>query len=242
MTRKSVARLPEYNFDGPGMVPFARDIDNFWYKLARIILTEPSPLMYVKRLRWAGDVLSDLEVAGANVAKLTRKDFLRKCNSIQLNETDGLQYLEAFFATLFSELQINVRTYPILQEHYESFFDSSKSRIDRLRKDSEEFIGDIKSFTRVFESRSGITLSTIHGVKGTEFDTVIAYGLLEGMVPHYSDANGNENAKKLLYVISSRARRNLHFISECDRPKGYYGVYEPTLMLKNYEFDYDIVP
>ena len=187
MTRKLVARLPEYSFDGPGMVPFARDIDNFWYKLSKIILTEPSPLMYVKRLRWAGEVLSDLEVAGANIVKLTRKGFLRECNSVQLTETDGLLYLEAFFATLFAALKINFRIYPVLQEHYDAFFDSSKSRIDRLRKDSEEFIGDIGSFTRVFEYRGGIILSTIHGVKGTEFDTVIAYGLLEGMVPHYSE-------------------------------------------------------
>jgi DNA helicase-2/ATP-dependent DNA helicase PcrA len=52
MTRKLVAALPEYSFDGPGMVPFARDIDNFWYKLSKIILTEASPDMYVRRYRW----------------------------------------------------------------------------------------------------------------------------------------------------------------------------------------------
>jgi DNA helicase-2/ATP-dependent DNA helicase PcrA len=240
-TRKLVTRLPEYNFDGPGMVPFARDIDNFWYKLSKVILTKPSPLMYIRRLRWAGEVLSDLETAGASVASLTRKGFLRECNSVQLTENDGLLYLKEFFANLFAALQIDFRIYPVLQEHYEAFFDSSKSRIERLRKDSEEFIGDINSFTKVFESRSGITLSTIHGVKGTEFDTVIAYGLLEGMVPHYSDTNGDESAKKLLYVISSRARKNLHFISESGRPRGFYGMYEATLALKNYKFNYDIV-
>lgn len=38
LTRNLMARLPQYSFDGPGMAPFARDIDNFWYKLSRIIL------------------------------------------------------------------------------------------------------------------------------------------------------------------------------------------------------------
>jgi DNA helicase II / ATP-dependent DNA helicase PcrA len=53
MTRRLVAALPEYSFDGPGIAPFARDIENFWYKLARIVLTEPGPQAYVRRQRWA---------------------------------------------------------------------------------------------------------------------------------------------------------------------------------------------
>ncbi len=32
MTRRLVTRLPEYEFDGPGMVPFAHDIDNIYYE------------------------------------------------------------------------------------------------------------------------------------------------------------------------------------------------------------------
>ena len=59
MTRRLVVRMPEYDFDGPGMVPFSRDIENFWYKLARLALTEPSPALYIRRLRWAGEILND---------------------------------------------------------------------------------------------------------------------------------------------------------------------------------------
>jgi superfamily I DNA/RNA helicase len=60
---------------------------------------------------------------------------------------------------------------------------------------------------KVFRERSGITVSTIHGVKGAEFDVVIAFGLLEGMVPHFNEVNGHVAASKLLYVLSSRARK-----------------------------------
>ncbi len=242
ITRKLVTRLPEYTFDGPGMVPFARDVDNFWYKLSKIILTEPSPVLYVRRLRWAEEVISDLSTAGADVSKFSRKQFLRACNSIKVMETDGLLYLETFFATLFEALKIDFSSFQVLQEHHNAFFDSSKSRIERLKRESEQFVGDIKSFTRVFEPRRGITLSTIHGVKGAEYDTVIAYGLLEGMVPHFADKYGEESAKKMLYVISFRAKKNLHLISEADRPRGNSRVYEPTLTLKNYSFNYDLVP
>jgi hypothetical protein len=97
MTRRLVASMPEYSFDGPGMVPFARDTENFWYRLSKIALTQASPGMYVRRLRWAGEILNDLEAAGASVSKLTRRSLLRECNAIKIDETDGLTYLSVIF-------------------------------------------------------------------------------------------------------------------------------------------------
>jgi len=240
MTRKLAARMPEYQFDGPGIVPFARDIDNFWYKLARIVLTEPSPRMYVRRLRWAGEVLKDMEVAGVNIVKFNRKLLLRECNSIAINETDGLIYLKAFFESLFNRLDIDFRLFTMLREHYLAFFESSQARIDRLKREDAEFIGDIDTFRKVFQNRTGITISTIHGVKGAEYDSVIAYALLEEMVPHFNDPNGQDNAKRLLYVISSRARKNLHLISERGRYQRSGAEYQSTLVLDECDFNYDI--
>jgi DNA helicase-2/ATP-dependent DNA helicase PcrA len=75
-------------------------------------------------------------------------------------------------------------------------------------------------FRRVFENRNGIAVSTIHGTKGDEFETVIAYALLEGMVPNFNDPDQQDSAKKRLYVIASRARKNLHLISERGRMRG----------------------
>ena len=120
------------------------------------------------------------------------------------------------------------------------FFESSQSRIDRLRKEGAEFIGDVESFRNVFQSRTGITISTIHGVKGAEFDAVIAFALLEDMVPHFNDPNGQVSAMKLLYVIGSRARKNLHLVSERGRVRQYSGKeYVSTLKLAACNFDYN---
>ncbi|WP_348637348.1 3'-5' exonuclease [Aquimarina sp. 2201CG14-23] len=41
----------------------------------------------------------------------------------------------------------------------------------------------MESFKKVFKQREGITISSIHGVKGAEYDTVIAFGILQGYVP-----------------------------------------------------------
>lgn len=242
MTRSLVTSMPEYRFDGPGMVPFARDIDNFWFKLSKIVLTGASPSMYVRRLRWAGDVLSDLNAAGADISNLSRKSFLRYCNSTEIDDDDGLTYLERFFCSLFESIGIDFKSIPMLLEHHDAFFTSSKVRIDRLRKEGAEFIGGISTFQKVFESRTGITVSTIHGVKGAEYDTVIAYGLLEGMVPHFGDIDGQNSAMRLLYVICSRARRNLHLISERDRRNGSGREYLVTKKLSGLIFPYDSIP
>jgi DNA helicase-2/ATP-dependent DNA helicase PcrA len=87
--------------------------------------------------------------------------------------------------------------------------------------------------------KSGVTVSTIHGVKGTEFDTVIAYGLLDGFVPHFNEPSA-ENANKLIYVLSSRARKYLYLISEKDRIDRYRRQERPpTIVLNAYNFNYN---
>lgn len=240
MTRRLMTEVPECDFDGPGMVPFARDIENFWYKLARLALTEPSPLMYIRRLRWAGEVLASLSEAGASTDGLDRKVLLTHCNAVEVDEVDGLAYLEVFFDSLFQRLGVDYRIYAVLEEHHTAFFASSRARIEQVEREGVGGVRDVAFFRKVFQNRSGITVSTIHGVKGAEFDVVIAYALLEGMVPHFSDPDGALSARKLLYVASSRARKNLHLFSETGRRSGGgFGDYGPTRVLAECAFDYD---
>ena len=243
LTRNLMIKMPDYSFDGPGMAPFSRDIDNFWYKLSRIVLTEPSPNLYVRRLRWAKEILEDLKNAGVDVSSVTNKSFLKLCNSISVEEGNGLKYLSILFAKVCSTLGIDLSLYPTLEEHHISFFESAESRIEKLKKEGNEFIGSIETFRKVFKQRGGITVSTIHGVKGEEYDTVIGFALLEDYVPNFNDKpNGQENAKKMLYVLSSRDRKNIHLISERERYKPYGNPpaeYITTIQLQNYKYKYD---
>jgi DNA helicase-2/ATP-dependent DNA helicase PcrA len=241
ITRRLVAALPEYQFDGPGMVPFSRDPENFCYRLSRIVLTQASLGMYVRRLRWAAEAIRDLKDSGVNVGNLTTKGLLRECNSVECAEPNGLDYLRAVFSLLFQRLNIDLAAYPLLEEHHRAFFDSSQARIDRLTLEGSPFVAGIEFFRKVFQYRTGITVSTIHGVKGAEFDAVIAYGLLEGMVPHFSDPDADASARKMLYVVCSRARKNLFLISERERPRGRYNHYSPTERLAACVFAYDDV-
>ncbi|MGO7015415.1 UvrD-helicase domain-containing protein [Rhizobium leguminosarum] len=239
ITRRLVAALPEYSFDGPGMAPFARDQDNIWFKVSRLALTRPDPQLFVRRMRWAGEVLDHLRSVGVDISKISRRDLLRQCNQIQIDVDDGLEYLELFFAELLLVLEMEIALFPALVEHHTAFFERSRVQIERLENAGVQAVSNIAMFRRVFATRSGITISTIHGVKGAEFDTVIAFALLEGMVPHFADPNAMESASKLLYVIASRPRKNLHLIAEAGRVNGIGEPYEATEILANQAFGYD---
>ncbi|UIJ84301.1 UvrD-helicase domain-containing protein [Rhizobium leguminosarum] len=238
--RQLMTAMPEYTFDGPGMAPFARDPDNFWFKLSRILLTTPSPSLFIKRRRWAGEVIDALRSAGINVAGTDQRELLMICNKVTCSEQDGLTYLRQAFSQVFDALAVDHTQNASLQEHHDAFFDSAQRRIARLVKEGSVAISDIAMFRKVFSERSGITVSSIHGVKGAEFDVVIAYGLLDGMVPHFTDADQDDSARKLLYVICSRARKNLYLISETGRAKGRRGTYSPSPLLANRQFAYDV--
>lgn len=59
-----------------------------------------------------------------------------------------------------------------------------------------------------------MVINTFHGVKGEEYTTVIAFGILNGYIPHWntiikkSHDYRESETKKLLYVVCSRAKKN----------------------------------
>jgi superfamily I DNA/RNA helicase len=193
-------------------------------------------------VRWAGEVLTDLESCSVHTSSWTKKSFLRECNAIHINQNDGLSYLGEFFDTLFAHLKIDFKSIPMLKEHREAFFTSAADRIERMQREGATFIDSVASFRNVFEVRRGISVSTIHGIKGDEYDAVIAYALLENFVPHFSDPDKADTAKKLLYVIASRARKNLHLISERGRTNARDEEHVATEQLAECVYTYDVVP
>lgn len=72
---------------------------------------------------------------------------------------------------------------------------------------------DVESFKQCFKEKEGVVINTFHGVKGEEYTTVIAFGLLYGYVPHWNIINNKplryqtDETKKLLYVVCSRDKK-----------------------------------
>jgi DNA helicase II / ATP-dependent DNA helicase PcrA len=238
VTRSLMVKLPDYSFDGPGMAPFSRDIENFWFRLSRIVLTEPAPNLYIQRLRWSNEIIKELINLGVYIGDYNSKKFLKLCNSIKIDEINGLKYLELVFNEIAKKMNFEINNYSMLSEHLKTFFESSKNRIERLKKDGIDFIDKTESFKKVFKQRKGITVSTIHGIKGAEFDTMIGFALLQDYIPHFSELNGLETSKKMLYVIASRARKNLHLIAERERFDFFGNEHIITPHLRSYKYGY----
>lgn len=119
------------------------------------------------------------------------------------------------------------------------FFESAAHRIKNFQIPS-----DIHSLRRLFAQSKGIVVSSCHGVKGDEFEVVICFGLLHGYLPHWDaiiDKNINDEyeARKLLYVVASRAKTHLHLIAESGRVTRSNKDYEANRQLRALSYEYD---
>lgn len=242
VSKKLRTVLPYVNFDASGLAPMSRNRDNIWYKLSRLFLTEPSPKIYSLRYKWATELIDNFRIQTntefIDEYKIER-NLLRLINSITSTETEGIDYLIDCFNQFLEAVQIDYTKHSSLVMNWELFFKNIESRLS----DSEFKIpSDIKSFKSFYREMTGIVINTCVGVKGEEFETVIAYGLLNGYIPHWNEifsGNATEASKKLMYVICSRAKSNLHLISETGRTtkRGIELTMTPELASKTFTYD-----
>ena len=107
----------------------------------------------------------------------------------------------------------------LFQDKVIDYINESSEKIKLYEKYGIE--DDKLAFEKSLRSKDGIVVSTIHGIKGDEFRTVIAFGLLEGYVPHWDSiinkGTAREDSNKLLFVLCSRAKEKLYLFSETGR-------------------------
>lgn len=238
MGRKLKSLLPDVKFDAVGLSPLLKNKENLWFKIARLFLVPPSPKTYLTRKRWATELINELKDYGILLFdndEFKSKKLLKTINSISSTETDGLQYIKECFQKLLEVLEIDITLNENLQLHWKTFFEGAEMRLENPDFDLAK---DIESFKKMFKHEEGVVVNTCHGIKGEEFDTVIAFGLLHGKLPNWNESALNA-AEKLLYVICSRAKRELHLISETGRTTNSGNPYYPTRQLNSVIYDYN---
>lgn len=238
MGRKLKALLPDVKFDAVGLSPLLKTRENIWFKIARLFLVAPSPKTFVLRKHWSTELLKELESFGVILFEnfdFRSKKLLKLINSIFSKEEDGLRHLEECFNQLFEELGVNILSNELLNEQLNSFFDGAEKR---LKNPDFNLSKDIDSFRKMFNQEEGVVVNTCHGIKGEEFDTVIAFGLLHGKLPNWNE-NTEIAAKKLLYVICSRSKKSLYLFSETGRTTLSGNPYLPTMQLARVVHNYD---
>ena len=97
----------------------------------------------------------------------------------------------------------------VLNEFKESVkgFKNIKEFLEHVNTVEEE---TKKAGARDKEKNEGVILSTIHGVKGMEFDTVFMINAIDGFIPYKN--NDIEEERRLFYVGVTRAINNVVFL------------------------------
>ncbi|KAA0761722.1 UvrD-helicase domain-containing protein [Bacillus sp. TE8-1] len=246
LAKKLKTILPDVPFEASGITPLPRNKENFWWKLSRLFLTEISLQTTLSRYRWIESVVLELNEYTNSSLGISYNDcrrYLKLLNSIHPRETDGIKYLEFAFKEFFDVLEIDLDTHLVLKNQWDTFFNSIRSRYE-----SSEFEGipsDVNYFKSVFKPSEGVVINTCYGVKGEEFETVIAFGLLWGYIPHWSSIINQSSyiadsaSKKMLYVIGSRAKKNLHMFAETGRETKKGNSYKMNYHLEQVSFKYD---
>lgn len=225
------SQLPDILFDAPDISPIKYDPMNPLYLVARLLFM-PSGENIPIRKRIATEFLSiirdDLKIVVPD--GIANYDILSAVNHCRALEADGLDCLRKAIERVFSLLRIDIENEKALSDLIERFFDKINSRVKQHSLDT-----DYVAISKYFRDKHGVVLSSIHGVKGEEYTTVIALSLLNGYLPYW-DYIYNVNKKplrktetmKLLYVLCSRAKYNIYLFSETGHKtqKGY--EYTPT--------------
>ncbi|HDR7257773.1 ATP-dependent helicase [Bacillus sp. BR_7] len=241
IARKLKSHLPDIPLDAPGLTVLPRDRDNFWYKLTRIILSPRDPNRFLIRMKWAKEILEELialDVISINLDSDRCRKFLKIVNSLDIKNQDAIGFLGEAFKQVFVRLEIDYSLNKLLIEQWDSFFSGIKRRYEK--SDFKDIPKDITYIKKMFNSRDGIVVNTCQGIKGEEFHTVIAFGLLRGYIPHWSAIYNQveeEEANKLLYVIASRAKKNLFLFAETGRFTKKGRPYEMNYQLKMLDFN-----
>ncbi len=209
---------PNLDFNAPSISPIPKSQDNPWINLIRLFFTTINSKNYSKRRRMAlflKDGLNEMGF-GFSTERDTIKLILKSINQIEPDINGTIENFIDSITTLFSEkVDLDLTVYNLLYEAKEALKESTTNRINQY-----SLANDASSLSGYFSPNGGIEVTSCHATKGEEYDVVIATGLLEGKLPHWNDiidmpqAHTNYMARRLLYVISSRARKYLFLISE----------------------------
>lgn len=242
LTRRLISLLPEVQFDAPSLSPFTGQHDNFWLIVAKIVLTTPSGRLYSTRVRWANEIIVRLSDSYHEVNNITAKQLLKILNSFSTKAVIGTDYLFECFNYLMKQLDIELEVDVFLHDSHRLFFEKAQRNIE-LNED--QYKNEVSVFRSFFKESTGVVINTCHGVKGEEYETVIVFCMLRGFIPHWnviinqSRQKATSSESKLLYVIASRAKKNLYVIAENGRQTQTRNPYETSEMLLRYKYQYD---
>ncbi|WP_299807808.1 ATP-dependent helicase [uncultured Shewanella sp.] len=205
-----------FKVDGVLISPIPKNQDNLWLPLIRLILTKVDMRNFIKRRRLAIELSEKLYESAATHERVEPRLLLQLINSITLDvNREIVSWIDSAVNTFCSKLNVNLDETTIAYSSKRSIIDATIERMKKYKMNYQAY--DLERF---FSSSNGVKIAVFHSSKGDEYDVVICTGLLHGKVPNWKDIYGcsvahqNYVARRLLYVIASRARKHLYLVSE----------------------------
>lgn len=241
LSKKMKELLPDVKFDAPDITPIKYDPMNVFYLISKLLFTESGRRIKLRK-RVANEIIEILteEYKICLSEKIDSYRVLKIINSISKTNENAIVYLQEVITRFLMELGIDLSIEASLYKAYEDFMARVKDRVK-----NNHLSTDIDVFKQCFKEKEGVVINTFHGVKGEEYTTVIAFGILNGYIPHW-DIIINKSldyreaeTKKLLYVVCSRAKNNLYLFSEQGRTtqRGVPLLSTDEILAIDYEYD-----
>ena len=157
----------------------------------------------------------------------------------------GSDFVKRGIDNVFRVIQCKIEDSLDLKKMYDDFLEKMTNR---LENENYQLTDDLSTFKKMFKEKEGVVINTCHGVKGEEYQTVIAFGLVYGKIPsvYIESDKRDEEANKLLYVIASRAKSRLYLFSEKGRVywdngvRQYVDAFPTRQLFQNKSVKYDI--
>lgn len=243
LTKKMKELLPDVKFDAPDITPIKYDPMNVFYLISRLVFTESGKKSWLRK-KTANEIISILndEYKVHMLETVDNYKVLKAVNSSLQAEQNGVIFLKNAIENVLVKLGISLNSEEQLQKSYEDFMAGINDRVKRHNLST-----DTELFKQCFQEKNGVVINTFHGVKGEEYNTVIAFGILNGYIPHWntiynkSQKYREEETKKLLYVVCSRAKKKIYLFSEKGRETKTGTPLVPTDEIAAINYQYDII-
>jgi DNA helicase-2/ATP-dependent DNA helicase PcrA len=251
------ASIPYYYKITPGAIKFSSNTMNIWDLALRIKLY-PSDRLHLIRL------IKLLKIKNDSASSITQQIGAKGNDILKtlFSQTNIEHYKKAIeFIINLKDDGSNIKT---LSKSFKEFVnnttsiesDDDKSMIDNeigdilnhwsqyARKTDKKSISQFKNAMALGKTHpnsvaKGITLSTVHTMKGQEYDIVFIIGMDEGTFPHYKAVQNEgiemSQEKNNAYVAFTRAKRFL-FVTYPEKrlmPWGDYKHRRPSRFLEN---------
>lgn len=101
------------------------------------------------------------------------------------------------------------------------------SGVAHLHLDVHSFEQWLRELLAIAPDKDGVTLSTVHRVKGREWDKVVVFGVTNGVMPHRL-SHDHEEERRILHVAITRGKSEVVVLADESRPSPFLAELNAT--------------